>query len=414
MNDLFSEPQPIKPGQVPIGFRFASGACGLKASGRPDLAVITSDSDAVAAAVFTTNQVKAAPVIVSGQHLAKSRERARAIVCNSGNANCATGAAGLSASRATAAALARELKCKPDQVLVCSTGIIGVQLQTDKIAAALPELVANQSGSSEAFEAAARAIMTTDTRPKWAAGTCKINGEEARLLGCAKGSGMIHPNMATMLAFVVTDAAISPPLAQRALSEVVTRTFNSISVDGDTSTNDTLILLARGAAGSGAIRSGGPAYQAFLSALERVCKQLALAIVADGEGASRIAEIEVRGVASDGIAVQIARTIATSPLFKTALAGADPNWGRILAAAGRTPWPKGNPPNFSKAEIRLGGIAVCRRGSALPFDEDIAHELMLQQHVPIMLDLKSGPGQATVWTCDFTNEYIRINTAYRT
>ena len=414
MRSLFSDPEPISSGNLPLGFRFASTACGLKESRRPDLALITSDSDAVAAAVFTTNHVKAAPVIVSQQHLAKSCTNTRAIICNSGNANCATGAPGLAAARATTAAAARELKCKAEQVLVCSTGIIGLQLQTDKILSWIPDLIKSQTRSAEAYEGLARAIITTDTRPKWADALCRIDGQEVRLLGCAKGAGMIHPQMATMLAFVVSDAAISPPLAQRALAEVAGRTFNSVSVDGDTSTNDTLILLANGASGSRAIRSAGPDYRAFVAALESVCKDLALAIVADGEGATRVAEIQVRGAASDAMASKVAHTIATSPLVKTALAGADPNWGRILAAAGRTSWPKRVSFDFSKAEIQLGGIVVCRRGSAFPFDESAAHQAMLEQYVPIVFDLKNGPGRATVWTCDFTDDYIRINTAYRT
>jgi glutamate N-acetyltransferase / amino-acid N-acetyltransferase len=413
MRSLFAEPKPLSAAQVPRGFRFASSACGLKENQQPDLALIASDTTAMAAAVFTTNRVKAAPVIVSQQHLARSRNKVRAIISNSGNANCATGAAGVSAARATAAAVGRQVGCAPEQVLVCSTGIIGVALEVDKILGSVPKLVRNQAGSPEAFQALARAIMTTDTRPKWAAGACKIGGQEVRLLGCAKGAGMIHPKLATMLAFVVSDVALSVPLAQRALADVATRTFNAISVDGDTSTNDTLILLANGASGSRPIRSAAAADGVFVRALESVCKTLGLAIVADGEGATRVAEIEVRGAASDALAAQVARTIATSPLVKTALAGADPNWGRILAAAGRTPLPQRVSLEFSKSEIRLSGIVVCRRGSAHPFDENAVHHAMLEQHVPIVLDLKSGSGRATVWTCDFTDGYIRTNTEYR-
>jgi len=279
---------------------------------------------------------------------------------------------------------------------------------------ALPALVEDQTGTADAFESLARAIMTTDTRPKWAAAGCQIDGHEVRLLGCAKGAGMIHPQMATMLAFVVSDVEINAALAQRALAEVAARTFNSVSVDGDTSTNDTLFLLANGASGAPPIRSAGSKYRLFVDALDNVCKALAFSIVADGEGATRLAEIEVRGAPSDPVAAQVARTIATSPLVKTAIAGADPNWGRILAAAGRTPSSNRVPLDFSKSEIQIAGIVVCRRGSAHPFDENAAHEAMLQQHVPITLDLKSGRGRATVWTCDFTDEYVRINTAYRT
>ena len=414
MTNLFAEPDPILPQHLPQGFRFASAACGLKKSGRSDLALITCDSDAVAAALFTTNRVQAAPVLLSREHLCASGGNVRAIIANSGNANCATGAAGLAASRATTAGVARALGCRPHQVLVCSTGVIGVQLDAGKILRAIPRLVAEQASSPGAYGGAARAIMTTDTRPKWSAASCRVGRRQVRVLGCAKGSGMIHPQMATMLSFVLTDAAITRTLAQRALAEVAGRTFNSVTVDGDTSTNDTLILLANGAAGTPAIALRGRDHDHFLAALESVCKDLALAIVADGEGASRVAEIEVRGASSDAVAGQVARTIAGSPLVKTAIAGADPNWGRILAAAGRAPLDRGVRLATARAEIRIGGVTVCRRGQAFPFDEDVAHQKMKAQYVPIVIDLKSGRGRATVWTCDFTAEYIRINTAYRT
>ena len=414
MKDLFADPNPILPQQLPRGFRFASTACGLKKSKRSDLALITSDAEAVAAAVFTTNRVQAAPVLVSREHLRASRGTVRAIVANSGNANCATGAAGLAASRATTVGVARALGCQTHQVLVCSTGVIGVRLDAGKILRAIPRLVTDQARSPEAYGGAARALMTTDTRPKWSAAGCRIGTKPVRVLGCAKGSGMIHPQMATMLAFVVTDAAITRSLAQRALAEVAGRTFNSVTVDGDTSTNDTLFLLANGAAGAPVIGRTGRDYDRFLGALESVCKDLALAIVADGEGASRVAEIEVRGAPSDTVAGQVTRTIAGSPLVKTAIAGADPNWGRILAAAGRAPLARGVLLETARAEIRIGGVTVCRRGQAFPFDESVAHQKMKAQYVPIVVDLKSGRGRATVWTCDFTAEYVRINTAYRT
>ncbi|HEV3278966.1 MAG TPA: bifunctional glutamate N-acetyltransferase/amino-acid acetyltransferase ArgJ [Terriglobia bacterium] len=413
MNTLFAEPAPLDQQSLPRGFMFASAACGIKKKGSPDVALISSDRAAVAAAVFTTNRVKAAPVLVSHRHIEESGGVARAIIANSGNANCATGAGGLAAARATAAAVAREVRCPRSQVLVCSTGVIGVPIETDKLTAAIPDLVRAQRGTAEAYAALARAIMTTDTRPKWSAASCRVGGKEARVLGCAKGAGMIHPQMATMLAFVVTDAALTRPLAARLLREAAGRTFNSVTVDGDTSTNDTLILLSNGASGAPPIRSAGPDLDSFSRALESVCHELALAIVSDGEGASRVAEIEVRGVASDRVAGAIARTIAGSPLVKTAIAGADPNWGRILAAAGRALLPNGARFNPERAEIRLGGITVCRRGQAHPFDESAAHQKMLERHLPILVDFKTGPGRATVWTCDFTEEYVRINASYR-
>lgn len=413
MNALFQDPAPLDEQSIPKGYKFASGSCGIKKSGKADVALITSDGAAVAAAVFTTNRVQAAPVLVSREHLEQSRGMARAIIANSGNANCATGARGIAAARATTAAVAREVGCPQDQVLVCSTGVIGVPLETDKLTAAAPWLASGQVGTTQAYESLARAIMTTDARPKWSAASCRVGGKEVRVLGCAKGAGMIHPQMATMLALVVTDAAFSRPLAGRLLRDIAGRTFNSVTVDGDTSTNDTLILLANGAAGARPIRSSGSDLQKFTRTLESVCRDLALAIVSDGEGASRVAEIEVRGVVSDSVAATIARTIACSPLVKTAIAGADPNWGRILAAAGRALLPKGVAFDPARAEIRLAGMTVCRRGQAYPFDEDAAHQKMLERHLPVVVDFKAGRGRATVWTCDFNEEYIRINASYR-
>ena len=409
MKPLFSEPPVLGSSQIPHGFRFASAACGLKSSPGQDLALITSDEPAVAAAVFTINRVKAAPVLLSQENLEKSGRRIRAVIANSGNANCATGAQGLAAARAEAAAVAREVGCPPEQVLVCSTGVIGVPLDAKKILEAVPGMVKAQADSPEAHAGVAQAIMTTDTRAKWAGATCRIGKKEVRVAGCAKGAGMIHPQMATMLAFVLTDAALSPGQAQRALERAAGITFNSISVDGDTSTNDTLLLLANGAAGNPEIRSAGIHLRLFVKALESVCRELALMIVADGEGATRVAEIEVRGVPSEALAVHVARTVASSALVKTALAGADPNWGRVLAAAGRAFWPKRVSLDYSKAEIRLGGIVVCRHGQAHPFDEAAARKKMLERYVPIVLDFKSGKGRAEMWTCDLTAEYVRVN-----
>lgn len=413
MKPLFSEPYPVRPELLPRGYKFNSTACGLKANGRPDLALITSEAPAVAAGVFTSNRVKAAPVLVSQDHLRAAATSIRAIISNSGNANCATGAAGLNASRATTAAVARELGCKPEEVLVCSTGVIGVPLQVEKILRAIPGLVQGGARSADAVACLARAVMTTDTRPKWSAATFRIGNSQVNMLGFAKGAGMIHPQMATMLAFVVTDAALTRPVAQRALGAVTRRTFNSITVDGDTSTNDTLFLLANGASGCPALRANGADYGHFVKALESVCRDLALAIVTDGEGATRVAEIEVRGASSDVLAEQVARTIATSPLVKTALAGGDPNWGRILAAAGRAPLPRGAGFDPSRVEIRLAETTVCRRGEAHPFDENSVHQKLLEQHVPVVVDLKSGRGRATIWTCDLTTEYVHINADYR-
>ena len=335
----------------------------------------------------------------------------RGVIVNSGNANCCTGAEGLSAAATTTLKLARELgRLDPSQILVCSTGVIGAPLRWQKIVNAVPQLVRARKSSASAFAQFTRAIMTTDTRPKWAAAKCRVGGKEVRILGCTKGAGMIHPNMATMLAFLATDAAISFALLDRALRSTVATTFNAITVDGDTSTNDTVTLLANGESGAPTIARGSDGWNKFCAALETVCKSLALQIVADGEGAQRVIEVEVRGAPSDRAAKEIAFTIANSPLVKTALAGADPNWGRILAAAGRA----GVPFDFGRVDITLAGLKVCRRGRENPFNERVAHRKMLAKHVPIVVDLRSGRGRARVWTCDFTTEYIHINASYRT
>ena len=398
------------PSDLPRGFSFAATACGLKKSGL-DLALLTSDVPAAAAAMFTQNRVQAAPVLASQVHLRKSRHKMHGIIVNSGNANCCTGSEGMAAAATTALKVAWELgRLHPSQILVCSTGVIGVPVRVEKILRALPPLVRARRADPRAFAQFTRAIMTTDTRPKWAAGKFRIGGKQVRILGCCKGAGMIHPNMATMLAFLATDAAISPALLTRALSRAVAPTFNAITVDGDTSTNDTVAILANGRSGARKIAAEGPDFAQFTTALERVCRQLALAIVADGEGAQRVVEIEVRDAPSPRAADQIARTIANSPLVKTALAGADPNWGRILAAAGRA----GVPFDFERVDIRLTGILVCRRGREHPFEERIAHKKMLAKFVPIVVNLRSGRSSARIWTCDFTGDYVTINASYRT
>ena len=394
---------------IPRGFAFAATACGLKKAGL-DLALLTSNTAAAAAAVFTTNRVQAAPVRLSREFLKKSGYKIRGVIVNSGNANCCTGPQGTAASRKTAAKVSRTLACRPEEILVCSTGVIGVPLRVEKILNAIPQLARNLEPHAATFERFTRAIMTTDTRPKWAAAKCSIRGKQVRILGCAKGSGMIEPNMATMLGFLATDAAISPVLLSKALRTVVARTFNAITVDGDTSTNDTVTLLANGASDARKITNESGHYRKFCAALERVCRSLALAIVADGEGAQRVIEIEVREAPSDYAADKIARTIANSPLVKTAFAGADPNWGRILAAAGRS----GISFEPGRVDIHLAGIRVCRRGREHVFNERVAHRKMLAKYVRVIVNLRAGNRSARVWTCDFTGEYVRINASYRT
>jgi glutamate N-acetyltransferase/amino-acid N-acetyltransferase len=400
----------LSEASLPRGFRFAATACGLKKTGALDLAMLSSDVPASAAAVFTQNLVVAAPVLVSKAHLKASQGRMRAVVVNAGNANCATGTDGHTAAERTVAEAARRLDCTPQEVFVCSTGVIGVPLPLEKILRALPLVARHQRPSARSFAELSLAICTTDTRPKTATASFKMAGKRVHIVGCAKGAGMIHPNMATMLAFLATDAAIAPALLQKTLRDVTRRTFNAISVDGDTSTNDSLIILANGAAGAPSIRANTSAHRGFTAALEEVCRSLALQIVADGEGAQRVIEIEVRGAKSESAARRIAETIATSPLVKTAFAGGDPNWGRIFAAAGRS----GVTFDPALVDIRMAGIPVLRRGQPLDFNERAASNKLLGNHVPLVMDLHAGKASSRYWTCDFTAEYVRINASYRT
>src|SRR5580700_65880 len=395
---------------LPRGFRFAATNCGLRKPPNLDLGMIIADEEVTAAGLFTQNLVQAAPVVLCRRHLHKAASRMRAVIVNSRNANCATGQAGMAASEATARAVARQIGCDNDQVFVCSTGVIGIALPVDRILNAVPVLVKAADRTAEGFGGFTRAIMTTDTRPKWAASRCTLSGRTIRLLGCTKGAGMIHPNMATMLAYIVTDAAISSPLLQRALKQVVSGTFNSITVDGDTSTNDTLLALASGAGGNHTITKADADYRRFVSALENACRSLALQIVADGEGATRVIEIDVRGAANDDAARQIAITIAGSPLVKTMFAGADPNWGRILAAAGRA----GVKIDPRRVSIYLADVLTCRGGGEPAFSETRVHNRMLRDFVPVRVEIGRGRGTARVWTCDFTSDYVHINASYRT
>lgn len=400
----------LSESNLPRGYRFAATACGLKKTGALDLAIISSDVPASAAAVFTRNLVVAAPVTISKDHLRVSKGRMRAVVVNSGNANCATGPAGHAAAVRTVEETAKRLGCSSHEIIICSTGVIGVPMAVEKILRSLPKLSRNRRPSARSFAEFSLAICTTDTRPKTAGASFKMASKKIHMIGCAKGAGMIHPNLATTLAFVVTDASISPALLQKTLRDVCSRTFNSISVDGDSSTNDTLLVFANGAAGAPAIRAGSAAHRAFAAALEDVCQSLALQIVADGEGAQRVIEIEVRGAKTEAAAKKIAETIATSPLVKTAFAGGDPNWGRVFAAAGRS----GVQFDPALVDIKMAGIPVLRRGAPLDFNERAASNRLLAEHVPIILHLHSGNASARYWTCDLTAEYVRINASYRT
>jgi len=399
---------------LPGGFRFGGTACGLKRSGAPDLALVVADATASVAAAFTSNLVQAAPVVVSAEHVRHSAGRMRAIIVNSGNANCCTGAKGMAAARRMCDALAAQVGCRREEVFVCSTGVIGRQMKVEKIEAAVPGLFTALGTGPEAFAALSRGILTTDTRPKTACASVRIGGHTARIAGCTKGAGMIAPQFhkphATMLAFILTDAAIAPPLLRRALGRVVSTTFNAITVDGDTSTNDTVAVFASGASGVRIRNARGANFRKFVGALERVCRSLALQIVADGEGARHVVEIDVSGAPDDRGAAAVARTIAHSPLVKTALAGADPNWGRILAAAGRA----GVAFRPEKAAITLAGVPVFRTGRPLPFDEKTAHAGMSRHEYTMRVDLGAGRGRARVWTCELSEGYVRINADYRT
>lgn len=389
---------------APRGFKAAAVASGIKPSGL-DLALLAADHSAAAAAVFTTNLAQAAPVLVSRGHLASGR--ARAVVINAGCANAATGEQGLEDARLTAATAAELLGCEPAQVVLASTGVIGTRLPLEKVRAGLRILVpalARERGGD-----AARAILTTDTHPKEALVEFTAFGETLKVGAMAKGAGMIAPRMATLLAFFTTDAAIEPKLLRAALVEAVDGTLNRISVDGDTSTNDMALVMASGAGAPRAIAGEGPEYRALKAALTEAAKRIALQIVRDGEGASRVAEVHVEGAGSEYIADRVARSVAESPLVKTALHGGDPNWGRVLAAVGRA----GVHVVTDKIDIYLGELLVCEGGTAREYDEAQAHKAVTQDPVRIRIVLHQGRSSGSIWTCDLTRDYVDINAHYR-
>ena len=391
---------------IPKGFQFAAVKAGLKASGSLDFAIAEAPLGASAAALFTTNLVCAAPVIVGKDHLRRARGRIRAVVVNAGNANCATGKPGYDAAVNVCRRAARTLEVAPEFIIPSSTGIIGVPLPVEKLTTALPLLVGAKRQGEEAVHEFARAIMTTDTRPKLASVQIAVGSKKAGILGAAKGSGMIHPNLATMLVYIFTDVEASPAELKSALREACRTTFNRITVDGDTSTNDTVLLMASGQSGVLARK----AKSQFSGAVLQICRSLADQIVADGEGVKHVVNITVEGARTEPDADTIARTIAHSMLNKTAWAGADPNWGRILAAVGRS----GVKVDPSKVDVHIGGQQVCKIGGAVEFDEKAAHELMLQPRYEIRVKIGAGKGRASVLTCDLTAEYVHINADYST
>jgi glutamate N-acetyltransferase/amino-acid N-acetyltransferase len=383
------------------GFQAAGVACGLKPNGALDLALIVSESDCTCAGMFTTNRVKAAPVLYDQSILAKNSAAIRAVVANSGCANACTGDAGLTDSRATAEETARSIGCRADQVLVLSTGVIGQRLNMSKIRAGIS--LASTRLDRGGGEAASRAIMTTDTRPKVAAAV----QPSYTIGGMAKGSGMIHPNMATMLSVITTDAKIEPALLARALREAVSQSFNRITVDGDMSTNDTVLALASGSAG---FEVGEKELPAFAEALSRVATDLAKQLVRDGEGATKFVEIRVTGAKDEHEAADVAKAIAHSPLVKTAIYGGDANWGRVVAAAGYS----GVAIDASKTKLWFGEVNVFSNGMPTEFDEAESTRAIAGKDVFIRIDLGMGNAHTTVWTCDLSHDYVTINGKYRT
>jgi glutamate N-acetyltransferase/amino-acid N-acetyltransferase len=397
----------VKTGGVttPLGFRAAGISAGIKANKGLDLALLISDTPATAAAVFTVNRAQAAPVLVSRQHLEHSGGIARAIIVNSGCANACTGEDGMQAARDMAAETARLVGCEVDQVLVASTGVIGVALPMQKIRSGLPAAFA--ALGADQGSAASRAIMTTDPFPKEAAATVEIGGRTVTIGGMAKGSGMIEPMMATMLGFVTTDAKVPPALLTRALREAVNDTFNAITVDGECSTNDSVMLLANGASGASVDEAS---YDTFVHGLKTVCLSLALGIVRGGEGATKLITVTVTGGASETDARRAAKAIANSLLVKTAIHGGDPNWGRLIAVAGRA----GVDFELSRAAVSIGSTVLFKDGR--PYDEAApeAAAYLKGADISVSVDLGAGRASSTVWTCDLSAEYVRINADYRT
>ena len=391
---------------APAGFRAAGLACGIKANGRPDLALIVSDEPASGAGVFTTNVAVAPPIVISRDHLAAAGGRAQAIVVNSGCANACTGAEGHRHAEEMARAAASALGCAPESVLVASTGVIGVKLPMPKVLAG----IARAAGvlSADGGAAAAQAIMTTDPFPKETAVEVAARGGTFRVGGMAKGSGMIEPMMATMLGFITTDARVEPALLSRALRAAADDTFNAISVDGECSTNDCVFALANGASG---VQLGEKDLPALVEALRLVCEPLAIAIVRGGEGATKLITIRVTGAPTAEEAKITARAIANSPLVKTAVHGGDPNWGRLVAVAGRAT----RALVLERARVRIGPVELFSDGA--PHDERApeAAEYLMGTEISLEVDLGTGgPGEARMWTCDLSAEYVRINAEYRT
>jgi glutamate N-acetyltransferase/amino-acid N-acetyltransferase len=391
---------------APAGFRAGAAAAGIKHKGKRDVAVLYSTVPAVAAGVFTTNRVKAAPLLLTMGHLAGGR--ARAVVVNSGNANACNGEQGMRDALAMALETASVLGVPGDQVVVASTGVIGQKMPVERVLDGIRAAAGALNRDGGAY--AAEAIMTTDTMPKEAAVRVKIGGQTVTIGGMAKGSGMIHPNMATMLCFLTTDAAVGAGPLRQALKYAVDRSFNMITVDQDTSTNDMAVILANGLAGNREIKGEGDDFLLFRNALAAVCEKLAITVARDGEGATKLIEVEVKNAPTETDARLAARSVAASNLFKAAVFGRDANWGRVICAAGYSG------ANFDpdRVDIFLGDEPVARDGSGLSFDEERVLEILSGDTVKVTLDFKSGDAGATAWGCDLTCDYVRINGDYRT
>ena len=392
------------------GFQANGIHCGIRKNhSKKDLALIYSEVPANAAAVYTTNLVKGAPLLVTKAHIADGR--AQAVICNSGNANTCN-ADGIEIAEAMSALVAKQLSIPASDVVVASTGVIGQPLKLDPIASGLPALAEglNPDGSATAAEA----IMTTDTVRKEIAVEFELGGVTCHLGGIAKGSGMIHPNMATMLVFLTTDAAISAEMLQKALSGDVAGTFNMVSIDGDTSTNDMVTILANGMAGNAEITAEGPDFTAFMTALNSVTVQLCRCIAGDGEGATKLLECRVEGAQNLSIARTVAKSVICFSLLKAAMFGADANWGRVLCAIGYS----GADVDVQRVDVAFkspkGIVEVCKNGAGVPFSEEEAKAVLLEKEIEILVKLNSGDAAATAWGCDLTYDYVKINGDYRT
>ncbi len=389
---------------LPKGFRFSAATAGIKSSGKPDVGLILAEPTAAASALFTKNLVVAAPVEVGRTAIAKSKGRVGAVIVNSGNANCATGGAGIRNCKSICAEAARLLKLRPNEVFPSSTGIIGVLLPVDPVVLQLQFLISTAGASAEHLRRFSEAILTTDSTPKLA--SVPLRSGRGAITGVAKGAGMIHPQMATMLVYLLTDVAAKPASLRSSLKAACDESFNTISIDGDTSTNDTVLLLASGASG---IRYESVRKE-FDRALAEVCRSLAEQIVADGEGVQHVIRLRIEQAGTRAEALQVARAIAHSLLVKTAWAGADPNWGRILAAVGRS----GVQVNPHRLSILIGNQTVCRNGAACSYDERAAHEELSMPECKVKVRLGRGKASLNFLTTDLSAEYVRINADYST